>query len=112
MHYQVSRNGQTYGPYTFEDLQRYVASGNVLPSDLAKSEEMAEWLPVSQLLSSQTSAATPTFASPGFANPDPAYSPMASQAGLAASPYSDAPNLHWGLVLLFGLLTCSIFMWV
>ena len=31
MQYHVSRNGQTYGPYTLEDLQRYVASGNVLP---------------------------------------------------------------------------------
>ena len=27
MPYQVSRNGQMYGPYTLEDLQRYVASG-------------------------------------------------------------------------------------
>ena len=40
MPYQVSRNGQTYGPYTLEDLQRYVASGNILLTDLAKSEDM------------------------------------------------------------------------
>ena len=26
MLYHVSRNGQNYGPYTLEDLQRYVAS--------------------------------------------------------------------------------------
>jgi hypothetical protein len=33
MHYQISRNGQEYGPYTLEDLQRYLASGNVMPTD-------------------------------------------------------------------------------
>ena len=42
MTYQVSRNGQLYGPYTLEDLQRYVASGNILPTDMAKSEDMME----------------------------------------------------------------------
>ena len=50
MTYQVSRNGQMYGPYTLEDLQRYVASGNILPTDMAKSEEMPDWLPVAQIL--------------------------------------------------------------
>ena len=54
MTYQVSRNGQLYGPYTLEDLQRYVASGNVLPSDMAKSEEMADWQTVAQILGSTT----------------------------------------------------------
>jgi len=109
MHYQVSRNGQTYGPYTIEDLQRYLASGNVLPTDLAKSEEMTEWVPVSVLLQPPAEAAAPVseFATPSFANPDPAYpQPVA----MAASPYPDAPNLHWGLVVLFSVLTCCFAM--
>ena len=116
MHYHVSRNGQTYGPYTLEDLQRYVASGNVLPTDLAKNDEMPEWLPVSEILAGSAAAIPPAFATPGYANPgvgylDPALSPaLNSSAALAASPYPDAPNLHWGLVLLFGFLTCSLFM--
>ena len=114
MHYQVSRNGQTYGPYTLEDLQSYVASGNVLPTDLAKSEEMPDWIPVSQLLGAQPApATTPAFGTPGYSNPDQPYTPMpSSAAALAASPYPDAPNLHWGLVLLFAVLSCSLFMWV
>jgi hypothetical protein len=33
MLYHVMRNGQNYGPYTIEDLRRYMASGNVLPSE-------------------------------------------------------------------------------
>lgn len=107
MHYQISRNGQTYGPYTLEDLQRYVASGNVLPTDLAKSEEMAEWLPVSQVLGG--SAAAPQFPTPGFASPEVAY---AQPAAAPVAQFDSAPNLHWGLVLLFGFLSCSLFMWV
>ena len=101
MHFQVSRNGQTYGPYTLEDLQRYVMSGNVLPTDLAKSEEMADWLPVSQVLGNQSAAGTggPT----GAVSPAGAPSPFAqalpssevNQAPLAnafpATPYAAAP---------------------
>lgn len=136
MHYQISRNGQIYGPYTLEDLQRYIASGNVLLTDLAKSEEMSDWVPVSQLIAAQPGTPTSpaesgftstgataagfaespytgsTFTSPAYTSQDPAYNPLAVPATLAASPYPDAPNLHWGLVLLFDLLTCSIFMWV
>jgi hypothetical protein len=118
MTYQVSRNGQIYGPYTLEDLQRYVASGNVLPTDLARSEGMPDWLPVAQILRqpfdhipphipaqppAATGAATPTYA--------PVYA--ASPAGYPAASvnqYPDPPNLNWGLELLLGLLTCGLFV--
>ena len=116
MHYQLSRNGQSYGPYTLDDLQRYLASGNVLPTDLVKNDDMPEWVPVSQLLAGSSSPVAETAASPnaGFAGPgyaSPAYAPPSSPA-MAASAYPDAPNLHWGLVLLFGLLTGTLFMFV
>jgi hypothetical protein len=94
MQYQVSRNGQMYGPYTLEDLQRYVASGHILPTDLAKSEDMPEWLPVSQIL-----GIAPAYATPAAG----AYPPS------IGGPYPDPPNLHWGLVLLFAILTCGLF---
>ena len=115
MHYQVSRNGQEYGPYTLEDLQRYVASGNVLPTDLTKSEEMAEWVPVSQVLAGSFAGGAGAPAAAGFSTPayaDQAAAPVASQGSVSASQYQDAPNLHWGLVLLFNVLTCGIFMMV
>jgi hypothetical protein len=100
MTYQVSRNGQMYGPYTLEDLRRYVASGNVLPTDMAKSEDMLDWLPVAQILgTSATSAVIPT----------PAYAPPAAypQSGI---PYPDPPNLNWVLELLLGFVTCGLFI--
>lgn len=108
MHYQIARNGQMYGPYTMEDLQRYLASGNVLPTDLAKSEEMAEWIPVAQLLGTQGSASVPP---PGGASaPTPYQQPLAP--GGTAVPYPDPPNIYWALVLLLDLLTCSLFQLV
>ena len=81
MHYQVSRNGQMYGPYTLEDLQRYLASGNVLPTDLAKSEEMADWVPVSQLITPQAVPVDPPVAEPVAAFSGTSYADPAAFAG-------------------------------
>jgi hypothetical protein len=135
MLYQISRNGQEYGPYTLEDLQRYLASGNVLPTDLAKGETMTEWVPVSSLFAGSAPPGATTPASDPLAGSASAYQNVGTVTGaasagyagfdyaapaygapnpnvLAASPYPDAPNLHWGLVLLFALLTCSLFMFI
>jgi hypothetical protein len=101
MNYQVSRNGQMYGPYTLEDLRRYVASGNVLPTDLAKSEEMPEWVSVSQIIGGSD------VASPSYA---PAYGAPAGYAVPSGAVYQDPPNLNWGLELLLGFLTCGLFV--
>lgn len=108
MPYHISRAGQTYGPYTLEDLQRYVASGNILLTDLAKSDEMPDWIPVAQILNPATpptSAAgvpVPPYASPG--------APYAQQpSAYAVSPYPDPPNLHWAIVLLLAICTCGLF---
>jgi GYF domain 2/Domain of unknown function (DUF4234) len=100
MTYQVSRNGQLYGPYTLEDLQRYVAAGNVLSTDLTKSEDMPEWVTVAQLLG--TAAVPP---SPAYPTP-PAYP---QQPGTA---YPDPPNLNWGIEVLLAFLTCGVFVMV
>ena len=101
MLYHVSRNGQNYGPYTLEDLQRYVAAGNVLPTDLAKSDEMPDWVPVAQVLGASMPAAPAPMAAYGA--PVPAYP-------VAVAIYPDPPNLHWGLVLLIGCFTCGLFL--
>ena len=103
MTYQVSRNGQMYGPYTLEDLQRYVASGNILPSDMAKSEDMPDWLPVAQILGTVGTAGPAAIPTPAYAAP----STYPQPSGVA---YPDPPNLNWGLELLLGFLTCRIFV--
>ena len=113
MTYQVTRNGQMYGPYTFEDLQRYVASGNVLPTDLAKSEEMADWIPVSQVLG-QAAGQTPAqpLGTPAAGPPvyPPAYTAPPGYPAVSPNQFPDPPNLNWGLELLLGFLTCGLFV--
>ncbi len=101
MTYQVSRNGQMYGPYALEDLKRYVASGNILLTDLAKSEEMPDWLPVSQIIG--------ILRRPGGRRPMRLPSLIPQATGMA---YPDPPNLNWGLELLLGFLTCTLFVMV
>jgi hypothetical protein len=96
MNYTIKRGDQQYGPYSLADLQRYVASGNVLLTDLCRSEGMADWVPVSQVIGTI---------------PVPAAAPAPASVAPSAV-YPDPPSLHWGLVLLFAFLTCGIFTWV
>jgi hypothetical protein len=103
MTYQVSRNGQMYGPYTLEDLQRYVASGNILPTDMAKSEDMPDWLPVAQILGTAGTGGPAAIPTPAYAAP----STYPQPSGIV---YPDPPNLHWTLELLLGFLTCRVFV--
>lgn len=104
MHYQVTRNGQMYGPYTLEDLQRYVASGHILATDLAKSDEGTEWVPVGQILGGTMSPA------PGYAPPAQSYAAPAAYSPAPGAATEDPPNLHWALELLLGILTCGLFV--
>lgn len=118
MNYYITRGDQSYGPYTLADLQRYVASGHVLPTDLAKSDEMTDWMPVSQILNPAglPSAFEPPPASGVGAPPYQggyAQAPGYPQTpGASAMQFEAPPNLNWGLVLLFDFLTCGIFQLV
>lgn len=92
MNYFITRDGQQYGPYTLADLQRYAASGEVLVTDLATSEASSEAVPVSQIIG--------TIAVPA---------PLRTGPAVPVQLFPDPPNLHWGLVLLFGMLSCGLF---
>ena len=91
MNYFIERNGQQYGPYTLADLQRYVASGQILLTDIALSEGASVGVPVSQVIGAPAAVV-------------PAGMPMMPPAS-SRNP----PNLHWSLVLLFTILTCGLF---
>ena len=95
MNYMLMRNGQQYGPYTLADLQRYVAAGNILVSDLVKSEGMDNWVPLSQIIGN---IPVPAPAAPQWTPPP-------------VSPYPPPPSLHWGIVLALQIVTCGLFGW-
>jgi hypothetical protein len=92
--YKIARDGQEFGPYSLSDVQRYVGTGNILPTDLARAEGTTDWLPVSQVIG--TIAVPQQLAPLGYA--------------AASSQYPDPPNLQWWVVLLIAIFTCGLFL--
>src|SRR5689334_20437640 len=100
MNYFIQRGIQEYGPYSLADLQRYVQQGNIALTDLARSEGMGDWAPVSQIVGN---VAVPV----GELVPGSAAG-YAAQS-LPAGEINPPPSLHWGILLLLSLVTCTIF---
>jgi hypothetical protein len=96
MEYFVKRGDQRFGPYSLSDLQQYVQSGNLAVEDVAQSEGMADWVPLSQVLGN---IPVTVIAAGGFS------AAAAAQAQLVPLP----PNLHWSIVLILGILTRQLF---
>lgn len=117
MKYYIQRQLNQYGPYTLADLQRYVAQGNIQLTDLARSEGMTDWVPVSQVLGN---IPVPVPA-PAMVNPGPAGAGVAYGTGTVYSPFpvmpSQAvagpipPDFHWAAVLAISPFTCFLFLW-
>jgi hypothetical protein len=97
MEYFVMRGEQRFGPYSLSDLQQYVQSGNLVAGDLAQSEGMTDWVPLSQVLGN-----IPAMALAGGGGVAVA---TAAEPQLVELP----PNLHWSIVLILGLLTRQLF---
>jgi hypothetical protein len=93
MNYFIQRDGQQYGPYSLADVQRYVASGDILVTDLATSEASSDPIPVAQIVGNVT------LMPPALHVP----------ATVTAAEFPNPPNLHWGLVLVFDVLSCGMF---
>jgi hypothetical protein len=110
MNYFIKREEKEYGPYSLADLQKYVASGNILLTDLCRSEGLTDWVAVSQVIgnipvpvAAPQPAAGTVYAAPA------AYGAPAGYATPAVSPYPPPPSLHWGICLLLAIVTCGIF---
>lgn len=125
MNYYIKRDLNEYGPYTLADLQRYVAQGNIVLTDLARGNGMTDWVPVSQILAStapapplQTQPALGAATSAAVATQPAVVQPGAMQPGMAypgvpmqAVPGLVPPDFHWALVLVIGFF-CNIFTYV
>jgi GYF domain 2 len=94
MEYFVKRGEERFGPYSLSDLQMYLQAGNVLAADLAQSEGMAEWMPVSQVLGNIPAAPVIT-----------GIPVTTTEAQLVPLP----PNWHWLIILVLGVLTRQLF---
>lgn len=106
MNYFIKRELNEYGPYSLADLQKYVASGNILLTDLCRSEGLTDWVPVSQVIGNIPVPAAPQPVAPA------AYGAAGTYAAPVASQYPPPPNLHWGICLLLAIVSCTLFAWV
>jgi hypothetical protein len=114
MNYFIKRELNEYGPYSLADLQKYVASGNILLTDLCRSEGLTDWVPVSQVIGNipVPAAAPQPAAGTVYGGSAPAYGAPAGYAAPVVSQYPPPPSLHWGILVLLGVLTCGLFGWV
>jgi len=81
------------GPYTFDEVRQYLASGQVLPTDWAWHPGLRNWIPVSEL--------------PGLGLPAPAPTPIASVS--APEPVNEAPVYHHVSMIKFIVYSiCSL----
>jgi len=107
MKYYVQRQLNEYGPYTLADLQRYVAQGNILLTDLTRSEGMTDWAPVSQVIGN--------IPVPVQAAPMPGVPVYGGGVGYGTAPaldpemFANPPNFHWAAVLVLAFLTRWLF---
>jgi hypothetical protein len=126
MKYFIQRELNEYGPYTLADLQRYIAQGSILLTDMTRSEGMTEWVPVSQVIGNIPAPAAIPAAQPAgpiaaagggtvYGGTGTVYDGPASGYGMQAAAIStNGPvptDLHWALVLLIGVFTCGLFSW-
>ena len=120
MKYFIQRQLNEYGPYTLADLQRYVAQGSILLTDLTRSEGMTEWVPVSQVIGNipvpvPATAIPPQpgamYGGPMYGGPVYGGAPLSYGVQTMAPTYTPVPpDFHWALVLLIGVLTCGFFV--
>lgn len=88
MTYWIARGTQVFGPYEADEVYRLLASGNVLPTDMARADGAQQWLPVAELFPARATAAAA-----------PAPLPL----------YPDPPDLPWWVALLLGIVTGGLF---
>lgn len=92
MNYFVQRGDQRLGPFSLAQLQQQVQAGQILMGDLAQSEGMADWAPVSQVIGN-------------IPVPTTAYGAAVAPAQQQVESVPLPPNLHWGLVLVLNALS-------
>ncbi|HEY6306575.1 MAG TPA: DUF4339 domain-containing protein [Candidatus Angelobacter sp.] len=108
MKYYIKRELNEYGPYTLADVQRYVGQGNILMTDLARSEGLTDWVPVSQVLGN-IPVPVPASAMPGTVGTVYSGTPgfgVATTPAMSTGPVP--PDFHWALVLLINFF-CGLF---
>ena len=101
MNYFVKRGEQRIGPYSLTELQQRVATLSILPTDLAQSEGMTDWAPISQIIGN---IPAPPPKPVGNVYGGNVYG-AATAPAMAGETVPLPPNLHWLLLLILNAIT-------
>jgi Tfp pilus assembly major pilin PilA len=114
----IGQNGEKYGPYPEATVRQWLAEGKFAADALAWREGMAAWVPLSSLFSTTAGREQPRQPPPGFLSIDDtrAVEPFSAQRYAPVDPVDAEraelpmpPSLHWGLLLLFTVISFGIF---
>jgi len=72
MQVHLERSGQQFGPYSIEEINAYLSSGQVLPTDMAWYDGAPGWIPLPQVPGVQSGGPPPA---PSAPPPTPASAP-------------------------------------
>jgi len=86
MQIYIHRDGLQFGPYSIEQAKGYIASGNLLGTDLAWHEGSADWVPLGQV---------PGIAPDRARTAEPAWVPPRRDG--SSAPAATAPQPHWNV---------------
>lgn len=108
----IGQDGQKYGPYSEANVRQWIGEGRFGPGTLAWRDGMVAWVPLAQLFPAAAVVTPPPFSAPAaapenFVAGGPAEPATTREQQRAELP--SPPSLHWGLVLLFTLLTFGLF---
>lgn len=98
--YFIDRSGNRMGPYSLEEARHFFAQGLLLPSDLAWTEGMAEWLPLMEVIGSGRPVRPP---------PSPPASQMLSPGPMAGVGLAGRPKTYMLEAILVTLFCCLPF---
>jgi len=114
----IGQNGEKYGPYPEATVRQWLADGKFAPDALAWRAGMPDWVPLSGMFPTTAGRPQPPLPPPGFQSAGNAYAAESFSARRYAptdpidverAELPMPPSLHWGLVLLFTVLTFGIF---
>ncbi|WP_193211913.1 GYF domain-containing protein [Luteolibacter marinus] len=107
MNWYYAKNGSQQGPVPMEDMKGRISRGELLPTDLAWCEGMADWLPISEIEQLKIAPAVAETAESADERPaqSPYVSPAAPASPVPAAAYPGQPPSQ-GLAL--GSMICGI----
>ncbi len=121
MEFYVYLNGVRRGPFSEEQVQSFLTTGLLQPSDLAGDGATSDWKPLASFRRFETPSPPVEAATDPVAEPPVEFAPPSAPTGVALGPYARstlAPNetpcyrssLHWFIFVRFALAGLVLFV--